>query len=101
MPSFSTYYVATEPGKGLFVDGQYYRSRFGKDTLQLMVTDGCFEDRNYEEEECAECSYKQNEIEDICESRDAWKAYAKDLITFMHSEGMTPPELPEELAEED
>lgn len=42
MTSFNTYYQPCEPGKGLLVNGQYYRTRHGKETLQMMVNDGVF-----------------------------------------------------------
>ena len=100
MPSFTDYYKPCEPGRGYLVNGQSYLPKYGDDTLQTMVTDEVFTNDD-DVCDCDECRDKDVEIGDICENRDAWRAYAKDLITFMRSEGLTPPELPEELVEED
>ncbi len=36
------YFIPCEPGRGTLVNGQWYRSKFGKSTLELMLNDDAF-----------------------------------------------------------
>lgn len=75
MPKLLDYYQPCEPDTGLLVDGQYYRTRFGKETLQMMVRDGVFgmvdEAIEYEREggsdddPCEKCTEHEEVIENL------------------------------------
>jgi hypothetical protein len=38
----SDYFIPCEPDKGVLVNGQYFRAKFGRSTLEMMVRDGVF-----------------------------------------------------------
>lgn len=75
MTSFDAYYQPCEPGTGLLVNGQYYRTRHGKETLQMMVNDGVFGFRDEtpecereggsDDDDCMECKVHEETIENL------------------------------------
>lgn len=89
MSTFDTYYQPCKPGSGLLVNGQFYRARFGKETLQMMVNDGVFMNDPEEPEPCRACENHLDRISGLEERVELLCEQIEDL-------GHTPVELEDE-----
>lgn len=86
---FTDYYQPCEPGRGVLVNGQNYRTRHGNLTLQMMVSDGVFD---WEDgDQIDEQTYAEMEQE-----RDDAHALVELLSEQIRGLGAEPESLPEE-----
>ncbi len=92
--AFSDYYQPCEPGSGLLVNGQYYRTRFGKETLQMMVSDGVF--ASPDDIVCESCALKDTHAEDIEYDLSEAERHIELLEEQVRELGAEPVELEDE-----
>ena len=79
MSAFSDYYKPVEPGRGTLVNGQWYVARHGRGTLQMMVSDGVFDDVRRYDDECDHCTDRINRISQLEQHIEALKNQVIEL----------------------
>ena len=87
----SDYYVPTLHGKGILINGQHYRLKYGSSTHELMVNDGAFEadEAGDQSEEVARLT---NELSDSSNRIDLLQRRIFELATQLKEAGITPCE---------
>lgn len=80
------YYTPSLDGRGILINGQHYRLKYGAGTHELMVNDGAFETNS---EEVARLT---NELIDAEELVDLLQQRIFELVTQLKDAGITPCE---------
>ena len=83
------YYIPTLPGKGILINGQFYRLKYGPDTHEMMVNDGAFED-NGADDQSDELARLTNELTDSNDHIDLLQRRIFELVTQLKEAGITP-----------
>jgi hypothetical protein len=81
------YFTPCVPGKGVLVNGQYYRTNFGRSTLEMMVNDGAFGDSEDTTDRLAEV---EAESENQQAQIDRLQNRIFELVTQLKEAKITP-----------
>ena len=87
----SDYYVPTLHGKGILINGQHYRLKYGSSTHELMVNDGAF-DADESEDLTEDLAMSQNKVENLERQNDRLQQRILELVAQLKEAGITPCE---------